>query len=590
MPLVLVGKLIDPVLIPQYLVFALCLAGAAVMGNLDKASPTMEFPKWPLLTLLGMVGMFALSLIHSLNLSTGLFELLRWFSMGGIFLAFSWMLKSQSGFKSVVGKTLVVTTLVQASIGQFKWLPFVEVYTRDSYLIGAHTNSNLYGLAFLLVIPFLIQTAFLLKREWRYATVLATLVALWMVYQSGSRSSSLAILIGSGMLLPMVFIHLHKNGVEAKWKGLAVALLLALIAGAWYGNKKTFVKKVGSKNFDLILAENPSLPQYAPSLDHRMVLWNKTIRMWEDHFLLGVGLGNWKFHIQEYGFQAADDKGNYGLDIPQRPHNIFLQIASESGVLALLAYLILIGMAIWASLKQALRKEREIFIQGMCLLVFWVGYLISTTFNFPLERPFHVAVILYGLALSFSHAKSSMKISAGFTSIAGLLVASLLVVFCVFKIQGELAFKSVKIMKAKQNWAGVMQATKEGGNWFTPVDPEGGAPMAWYGGIAALSTGGQEEGLTQMKAAAEIAPHHLAVRSNLAAAYNLNQMLPEAADAYAALLETFPDFEDARLNLALTFAQMGKYREAEQELNKIVYMKESPRYLTLYNQLQSLPK
>lgn len=590
MPLVWVEKLVDPVLMPQCLILALCLGGISVWGGFKNGTLKLELPKGAGLALLGMLGFFALSLVNATNVASGLFELLRWLTLGGLFLGFSHLLRTQPDFKSLVWKVLVVATLIQASTAQFHWLSYVQIDASNPNPVGTHTNSNLFGLSFLLVIPFLVQAAFAFKKEWRYAAVLATLVALFMAYQSGSRASSLSLLVGSGMLLPLVVYQLIKTGVSVKWKGIAVAVLLVVLAGTWMGNKITFVKKMGSEKFDLILAENPTLANSAPSLDHRMVLWNKTIRMWEDAPLLGVGLGNWKFKIQQYGFQAADDKGNYGMDIPQRPHNIFLQIASESGILALIGYLTLVGMAIWYSVKQAFSRDRKVFIQGAGLLVFWIGFLISTTFNFPLERPFHGAVIFFALALSFSRVEGRFIIPLRSAKAVGVGIATLMVVFCIFKMKGEQFFKEVKQLKVAKNWEGVMRATEDAGDWFTPVDPESGVPMEWYRGIAALSTNRIQEGLQQMQAASAIAPYHLAVRSNLAGAYNMNQQLPEAASTYKSLVETFPDFEDARLNLALTYAQMGDYEGAKEELNKIVSMKNSPRYLTLYNQLQSLPK
>ena len=115
-------------------------------------------------------------------------------------------------------------------------------------------------------------------------------------------------------------------------------------------------------------------------------------------------------------------------------------------------------------------------------------------------------------------------------------------------------------------------------NWAAPIDPENGLPMEWYAGTAELTKGTRGEGLQMMKRARDKAPHHIGVLANLAAAYNYNQDFPAAIAAYHELLKIFPDFEEARLNLAISLYQSGDAASARGELRKIKLLVKDGRY------------
>jgi O-antigen ligase len=65
-------------------------------------------------------------------------------------------------------------------------------------------------------------------------------------------------------------------------------------------------------------------------------MWKKTMLMVKDHPLTGVGTGNWRIVINSYGLGGTImGKGMYG---PDRTHNTYLQIASETGIPGILLY------------------------------------------------------------------------------------------------------------------------------------------------------------------------------------------------------------------------------------------------------------
>jgi tetratricopeptide (TPR) repeat protein len=89
-----------------------------------------------------------------------------------------------------------------------------------------------------------------------------------------------------------------------------------------------------------------------------------------------------------------------------------------------------------------------------------------------------------------------------------------------------------------------------------------------------------------MLRAQAIAPWHLAVRTNLAAAYEMNGHHQEAAKAYESLLQTFPDFEESWLNLAVVRLHLGDYGKVREALKNVGAFQSDPRYSAIIEELK----
>lgn len=583
LPFIWFNGLIDPVLLPQYLFHGLIVV-IATTPSLFKQPSKITFPRWPLLGLLAWWVLVALSVFQAISLPIALFEAMRW----GVFvlttLLFYQTQRRHPNFLPLVLKTLVVGSLTQASLAVYNWLPYVATDLQNPFPVGTHVNSNLYGLAFLFCLPFLVLAVFQLKKSWKILATVAVISALAMIYGSGSRAASLALAIA----IPVTGLALGIRYLRKSPRFAIGALLLTIVVLgiAWWAMGIAFRGKVGSENFQLLWQENAELTPQSPSLDHRMVLWNKTMDMVGDQPLLGTGIGNWKLNVAAYGFHAYDDQGNFGMDIPQRTHNHILEMAAEIGIPGLVAFLFVLGMAIWGSARFVLQKEGPEFQQGLALLAFWIACLAPFMFNFPLERPFHLLIVALALALSFQGFPLKTSLSNKLISGLAIGLSSVFVLFCAMKMRDETDFKKVRRLKASQQWEELWETpTSRFSNW-QPINPETGLPLSWYKGLAALALGKGELGLEKMEAAREIAPHHIAVRANLAAAYNLVEQYQDAKEIYSHLLQDFPSYEDARLNLAVTLFQMGNWKGAELELSKIVSLKGDPRYIALQEQLK----
>jgi O-antigen ligase len=133
------------------------------------------------------------------------------------------------------------------------------------------------------------------------------------------------------------------------------AILLALLTGLLSGFRSlpvgitqrltSFLPFVGVTDVGSIEVTDAN---YA-SLE-RLAFWRVALDMWRDHPLLGVGFGNYQAVYARY----ALPKWRMALG---HAHNYYLNIAAETGLIGLLAYLMLWGAAFWQTIQASLRAQ-----------------------------------------------------------------------------------------------------------------------------------------------------------------------------------------------------------------------------------------
>jgi O-antigen ligase len=129
------------------------------------------------------------------------------------------------------------------------------------------------------------------------------------------------------------------------------------------------------------------------SLGYRAVFWPTTLRMVRDHPLFGVGTGGFEDGYRPYGQSVAGWQGSETAD----PHNQFLKILGEQGLIGLAAFLFFIFRALtcqaptpyrqlataalisWCATSLA-NSHFSTFVEGR-LIFFWLGAMLATPSN-----------------------------------------------------------------------------------------------------------------------------------------------------------------------------------------------------------------
>ena len=184
-------------------------------------------------------------------------------------------------------------------------------------------HKNLLSSIQFLMLPILIYVFSIGKKLYKTLTVVAIVFVVLTLFQTQTRAVLFAIAI-----FTVSFFVLNKTNLHKKhFIGLLVGAVLLL--GSGYAIMKY------TNRYDAFVGELNKTLDFKSS--GRYKLYNSSIQLIKDHPVFGVGPGNWNVDVWEYDLY----KGALGKSFAQRPHNDFLWIFSEGGVVAGLAYILL---------------------------------------------------------------------------------------------------------------------------------------------------------------------------------------------------------------------------------------------------------
>ena len=191
------------------------------------------------------------------------------------------------------------------------------------------------------------------------------LMAYIVMFTSG-RSGYIAMFI---VLTSMSLIYTKNLKKIIAWKFGLGLIVVSTITVTLLSVSKTSSDRINLAITEFKQSEQNSTKNIYTSVGQRLIFWKNTIDMLPQYFVFGVGTG---------GFQAAYTKqvlDKTGLDalITQDPHNQYLKILIEQGIIGLLLYLSMIVRVLIQSNKDASK-----FVLFSTVLYIW---LITSLFN-----------------------------------------------------------------------------------------------------------------------------------------------------------------------------------------------------------------
>ncbi len=106
-------------------------------------------------------------------------------------------------------------------------------------------------------------------------------------------------------------------------------------------------------------------------LSYRGYIWQKTIGLLEQHWFLGYGPGTLALN-----FPQSLNPRSFGSDYIDRPHNLYLQIAYDSGNLAAILFIAWVGAFCWTVARSGNPRSTAV-LAGV------VGYLVASLVDDP---------------------------------------------------------------------------------------------------------------------------------------------------------------------------------------------------------------
>jgi O-antigen ligase len=214
----------------------------------------------------------------------------------------------------------------------------------------------------------------------RIMGVALALLSVDVVLILSGRSGYVAMIV----MMVAVVVFLVRGSWRAKalaGAGVLICVVLVLGSSAHVRNR------IAQTLYDV---ERVDQAAEATSTGYRVVFWRNTVRMIADHPILGVGTGGFLDGYMPYVEGVPGWKGGGTGD----PHNQFLKILGEQGLVGLAAFLFLVGGALACPAPAPFRQLAAAAVIGWCatslanshfstfvegrLIFFWLGAMLAT--------------------------------------------------------------------------------------------------------------------------------------------------------------------------------------------------------------------
>ncbi|MCK4271559.1 O-antigen ligase family protein [bacterium] len=293
--------------------------------------------------IIGFVSWGVLISLNALDPIESFINLLRMSSFFGLFYVFVDVLQSREGIRKTVG-VWIGTGIFLSMLGIFQYRLSMIRYGIGQRVWATFENPNNLGIFLFLLLPVALSLFFLRgKLMKKIALGIVILLFLLCLLWTGSRSSWLA-----------TYIAFVAFGIIAKKRRFTL-LLIAL--GAILGL---------AVSYSLLRGELSSLLRIGRGLAFRPILWDISWRIFLDHPLFGVGFGCIPIVFQSY--YPVSILSLYKLLSPAAgsPHNLFLQIGAEMGIMGIL---LLLGFftAYFLELREGLKRTRDKYYQALVM-------------------------------------------------------------------------------------------------------------------------------------------------------------------------------------------------------------------------------
>jgi len=329
-----------------FAILAIVFSLFVILNNIGRVKRLPLFSAW-----LFFLAALSASLITSINLGTGITELLRLISTMLIFFVSYILIESKRDLANLI-KTIIVSALIPSLVAVYQYLtqtgltvPFEGVYNR---VFGTFAHPNL--LAFYLLLALALCFVILLTGDKKKISIVfysgAALLFLITLFMTYTRSAWLGLLI-------LVFML----GITRYRKFLLVAMILLSLSFISVEQINTRLQSFTEKD--------PS-----SSIQWRLQLWSDSLDYFKQKPLLGYGVGTSnEVIIQNRGPQAGSSDA----------HNDYLRIALDSGLLGLLGFFFLI-FSLLTSLYKIYRRQNKPHLKTLAFVILILTgsfYLIS---------------------------------------------------------------------------------------------------------------------------------------------------------------------------------------------------------------------
>jgi O-antigen ligase len=486
-------------------------------------------------------------------------------------------------------KALLLAALFHglAGILQYYDLAFTNIPGANAKPYGFMSNRNLFGSALAFAMPFVLYVLYKGSVIWKYLSSITLSVLIISVLLSQTRSAWLAVL--AIVIVSFIFVLIFSPVTRKKWSigtaiGVAIAALLTFFvfsSDAEGELQQSLKERAGS-----LVSKGTESSESLHNANERLIIWNKTIKLIKDKPITGVGPANWKLAIPTYGTEnTAWESGRYS---PDRPHNVYLQIAADTGIPGAIIYfgfwIIVASIAIKVIIRPKNEDQR---ILSILMLSGLAAFAIDSLFSFPTERIEHSLFLMLtgGVIL----ANYSLSVSSDKTQTTSLKRPILLAVICVLlfnlfiglkKYSFESRLNLVKAFENAKRYQEMADEAKEGKNLYITLGADVGISMELKRSIALKELKQYDQALKEINIAKRYHPNSAAVWNTEGTIYTDLKQFEKAIHCYQQALRITPKYDIVLKNLGMNHFVLNNYQACIEALSRIKNL-ETDEYFTM---------
>ncbi|MCA1745119.1 MAG: O-antigen ligase family protein [Bacteroidales bacterium] len=494
-----------------------------------------------------------------------------------VLLTFAFIIRGQNTI-TVLSKVVLLLSSLLLAIGYFQLITLLQdgqlSIPHSTYQITSiFAHRNLFAETLTFTLPFTIYQLITNKKTGlRTGATLNLSLTLILLILLSNRASWLAVIVAALTVAALMAIKQRSLFKTFTFKYLSITILASLAAGTvaayQFSDKASF-------NHHVSTSFNP----HEGSTSDRLKLWDRSVQLIAEKPMVGHGLDTWKMEMLKYG--SKDYETAKGEIFYQRPHNDFLWVTAEQGVIGgslyLLFFLMLSVLAILTYIQSSNTEGRHTAILAVTTIVLYGSF---SMLSFPKEILFHnillfsIAGVLVSKNIQHASKPSRSKIPYTFLISTSLLV-SLLV--GLFRLYGDVHTKKALEYRQQNKPQQCIRHINRAQSVFYSVDATS-TPLDWYAGAAWFQLKNYKQAMLHFEKAYALNPYHLFVINDYAGSLFKNGQTKEAIQKYLEVIQLAPKHLDSRLNLCALYFKQNNLPEAFEIIAKTEPDEESDRY------------
>lgn len=575
--LILLPVIMDFTLVPRFISLALFLTLAAYSFYKTKQALSLKLDSI-LLFYIGYVLFCCLTILWAKSKSEAIFESLKLLLSLTVFAFAFFSLKTNRTYflSKIIGFSVVILLLELAAL--FLQLKSIPELNKDSiYLItGLNSHKNLFSSFLFLNLFFLILAVNRYQKQWRALAVAALILNLILLLFLKTKAVWLGLGVTSIIAL-FLYAFLSDSKKNKPKIDLTVLILLVVLVFniVFFNLLQPFIQK--SIDYTSQLDANQSASAGTVKLEEeRLILWDKTYEIFKQDKFSGIGMGNWQIQFPKAtltGLWRAEDL-NYTF---QRPHNDFLWILSETGLIGFNLFVLFLSSVLVLCIR-TLRNipfNDESRLELILCTAFICGYFSLSFFDFPKERIEHNVWIAIIFGIAYYHIKNNypLKNFHKLTLSRPLLLMALFVLMFItytgtMRFKGEYYVRKMFDYKNNDQKTELIKAGYRAVNYVYSIDPTS-VPVHWYTGNAQATLGNYVKAHSDFVRAYRYNPYNRNVLNDLASSFVYNNDIKAAKSHYRHAARISPRFDDPKLNLVALYINEKDFKRADSTLNTL---------------------